>query len=60
MFLSFNNSVPACYVSDVVLVQSAILDNVRDQKGLSLLDIFGLFQQNSSFLQRVSFSEVLD
>ena len=26
----------------------------------TLLDIFGLFQQNSSFLQRVSFSEVLD
>ena len=26
----------------------------------SLLDIFGLFQQNSSFLHRVSFSEVLD
>ena len=26
----------------------------------ALLDIFGLFQPNSSFLQKLSFSEVLD
>ena len=46
MSLSF--SVPACYVSDVVsdvvLVQSAILDKARNHKGLccmSVVDLYG-------------------
>ena len=43
VFLSFNNSVPACYVSDVVLVQSAILDNVRDEKGLCYMSVVDLW-----------------
>ena len=43
MFLSFNSSVPACYVSDVVLVQSAILDNVRDHKGLGYMSVVDLW-----------------